>query len=135
MQPVGDMTRYIRNIKSIIGSSQYESYVEDQVGLAELVNSSLLKAEVSTDRIKEYIKSNANIADEMKESMNLHLFNVKKGETKSRPGQLLDKAISFIDDIDSNIIVKLSDDEKGQIAQKLKILNGSIKDIEKALSR
>ncbi len=135
MQPVGDMTRYIRNIKSIIGSSQYESYVEDQVGLAELVNSSLLKAEVSTDRIKEYIKSNANIADEMKESMNLHLFNIKKGETKSRPGQLLDKAISFIDDIDSNIIVKLSDDEKGQIAQKLKILNGSIKDIEKALSR
>lgn len=135
MQPVGDMTRFIRNIKNIRGSAQYDSYIEDQEELVECVKKSLPQDNTSTEKIKDYIKANAKIADEMKESMNLHLFNIKVVETKSRPGQLLDKAISFIDDIDINIIAKLADDEKEQIAQKLKILGNSVKDLEKTLSK
>ena len=84
MQTSGDMTRFIRHIKAIVGTEYQEEFFEDQKEIATKVVDILLEqGKVTTTTIREVIRSNDEIVQELERSMEKTLTKVKKNETKN----------------------------------------------------
>ena len=128
MQTEGDMTRFIRNIKNIIGSENQSKFMDEQKELANKVLEKLPEVgQVNSDVIRDIMRNDDEIGQALKNSMEYHLNQVRKVETRYRPIQLVEKATQFLEDIDTNIISKMNKAE-------LKRLEGQISKLEDVLS-
>lgn len=124
MQPYGDMTRYIRKIKKVASNAKFlDDYLEEQLELTEKV----------CDLIEECPEVNEEVINQkirvQEELQNAFEHSTDKWETKSNsvaskllPAQLIEKAYDQIDNIDTNILKKLSDEEKETVRNKLDLL-------------
>lgn len=128
MQTEGDMTRFVRKIRNIMNTEFQDAFIFEQKELAKKVLQSFtgLK-QIDKDNIKKVIKSNSEIGQELSYSMDKTLIKVKKNEVRNRPVQLVEKAISFVENIDTNIFLKMSDKELNQFIQQIDILENEIK--------
>lgn len=134
MQPSTDMTRFIRNIKTIIGSDYQSEFLEDQIEIAAKVIESLPEPEqMSTATIREVIRSNDETVGSLERSMEKTLTKVKKNETRNRPIQLAEKATTFLEGIDTNIILKMNDSELRRLERQLAKLEDLISAIRENL--
>ena len=110
MQPSTDMTRFVRSIKSIIGSDYQEEFLEEQRELAAQVIDTLPPVgKMDTTTIREVIRANDEVVLSLERSMDKCLTKVKKNETRNRPVQLAEKATTFLESIDQHILLKLGD--------------------------
>ena len=131
MQPTGDMTRFIRNVKSIIGSEYQEEFLEEQRDLAAQVIESLPEVgKMNTAVIREVIRTNDGVGQELERSMDKTLTKVKKNETRNRPIQLAEKATTFLESIDSNILLKMNDSELRRLERQLEKLEELISELK-----
>ena len=120
MKPSGDMTRYIRSIKAIIGSEYQDEYIAEQQELAmQVVDSLPPVGEVTSERIREDIRTNTEITEALDRSLEKATTKIKKNETRNRPIQLAEKATSFLDEIDANILLKMNDSELRRFERQL----------------
>lgn len=120
MQTVGDMTRFIRHIKAIIGTEYQEEFFEDQKEIASKVVDMLPEqGKVTTTTIREVIRSNDEVVQELERSIEKTLTKVKKNETKNRPIQLAEKATTFLEGIDTNILLKMNESELRRLDHQL----------------
>ncbi len=134
MQTVGDMTRFIRNIKAIVGTEYQEEFFEDQKGIAEKVIDMLPEqGKVTSTTIREVIRTNDEVVQELERSMEKTLTKVKKNETKNRPIQLAEKATTFLEGIDMNILLKMNDSELRRLDHQLDRLEQTIAKIRENL--
>lgn len=134
MQTAGDMTRFVRNIKSIIGSDYQEEFLEEQKELAEKVVESLPEEKnLNTQVIREVVRGNDEIVRSLDKSMEKTLTKVKKTETKNRPIQLAEKATTFLESMDQNILLKLNDSEIQRLSRQLDKLEKMIAEIRENL--
>lgn len=134
MQTVGDMTRFIRNIKAIVGTEYQEEFFEDQKGVAEKVIDMLPEqGKVTSTTIREVIRTNDEVVQELERSMEKTLTKVKKNETKNRPIQLAEKATTFLEGIDMNILLKMNDSELRRLDHQLDRLEQTIAKIRENL--
>lgn len=134
MQTAGDMTRFVRNIKSIIGSDYQEEFLEEQKELAEKVVESLPEEKnLNTQVIREVVRGNDEIVRFLDKSMEKTLTKVKKTETKNRPIQLAEKATTFLESMDQNILLKLNDSEIQRLSRQLDKLEKMIAEIRENL--
>lgn len=134
MQTSTDMGRFIRNIKSIIGTEYQEEFFEEQKQIAaEIVDSLPMQGEVNTTVIREVIRSNDEVVRELERSMEKTLTKVKKNETKNRPIQLAEKATTFLEGIDTNILLKMDDSELRRLDRQLGKLERTIAKIRENL--
>lgn len=134
MQTAGDMTRFVRNIKSIIGSDYQEEFLEEQKELAEKVVESLPEEKnLNTQVIREVVRGNDEIVRSLDQSMEKTLTKVKKTETKNRPIQLAEKATTFLESMDQNILLKLNDSEIQKLSRQLDKLEKMIAEIRENL--
>ena len=133
MQPAGDMTRYIRNIKSIIGSESQDEFISEQRELSEQVLDILPPiGKVNTAAIRE-IRSQEEMKRALEGSTEKALMKVRRNETRNRPVQLVEKATTFLEGIDTNILLKMNDSELQRLMRQLKKLEQVISDIRKNL--
>ena len=134
MQTAGDMTRFIRNIKAIIGSDYQDDFLNEQKALAGTVVETLPpKGKVNTDAIREIIRENDEVARTLERSMDKTLTQVRRNETKNRPIQLVEKATVFLEGIDTNIISKMNDSEIKRLSRQLERLQRTISQIKEHL--
>lgn len=134
MQTAGDMTRFVRNIKSIIGSEYQEEFLDEQKELAAKVIDTLPpQGKMSTSVIREVIRANEEVSGALDRSMDKSLTKVKKNETRNKPIQLAEKATTFLESIDTNILLKMNDSELRRLANQLNKLEQAIADIRENL--
>ena len=134
MQPSTDMTRFVRSIKSIIGSDYQEEFLEEQRELAAQVIDALPPVgKMDTATIREVIRANDEVVQSLERSMDKCLTKVKKNETRNRPVQLAEKATIFLESIDRHILLKLGDSELRRLDRQLTKLEAVIAQIRENL--
>ena len=120
MQTSSDTSRFIRGIKAIVGSDYQEEFLEEQKELAAKVIDTLPPVgEMDTTAIREVVRNNDDITRELEGSMEKTLTKVRKNETRNRPVQLAEKATTFLESIDVNILIKLNDSEITRLDRQL----------------
>ena len=120
LQPSTDLTRFIRNIKTIVGSEYQTEFFEEQNAIAEKVIETLPPPEkMTTTTIREVVRKNDDMVDELGRSMEKALTKVRKNETRNRPIQLVEKATTFLEGIDTNVVLKMNDSELQRLKRQL----------------
>lgn len=134
LQPAGDMTRFVRNFKNILGTAFQEDFIEEQKELAAKSIENLPETgKVNTTVIREVIRSNDELNQEMERSVEKALTKVKKNDTRNRPIQLAEKATTFLESIDINILSKMNDSEIQRLKRQLDRLSETIDNIKEQL--
>ena len=120
MQTSSDTSRFIRGIKAIVGSDYQEEFLEEQKELAAKVIDTLPPVgQMDTAAIREVVRNNDDITRKLEGSMEKTLTKVRKNETRNRPVQLAEKATTFLESIDVNILTKLNDSEITRLDRQL----------------
>ena len=130
MQTSSDMTRFIRNFKSVIGSEYQEDFLDEQKELAAKVVATLPPiGKMDTACIREVVRANGEVTQALEYSMEKTLTKVKKNETRNRPVQLAEKATTFLESIDTHILEKMNDSELQRLNRQLSKLEVIIKQL------
>ena len=120
MQTSSDTSRFIRSIKSIVGSDYQEEFLEEQKEIAAKVVETLPPVgKMDTTAIREVVRNNDEITRQLEGSMDKTLTKVRKNETLNRPVQLAEKATTFLESIDINILTKMNDSEITRLDRQL----------------
>lgn len=134
MQTAGDMTRFVRHIKAVFGTEYQEEFFEEQKEIAAKVVDTLPEqGKVNTGVIREVVRANNEVVQELERSMEKTLTKVKKNETKNRPIQLAEKATTFLESIDTHILLKMNDSELRRLSRQLDKLEETIGKIRENL--
>lgn len=130
MKPVGDMTRFVRQVNSIVESEFVHEFIEQQTEIAlDVVSKLPLSGTINEKYINEQIRNDEDLKGKLERSMELVTTKVKRVETKNRPVQLVDKSILTLESIDTNIFSKLSDAERTAIKNRLNDLETCLQQI------
>lgn len=134
MKTGNDMTRFVRNIKSIIGSEYQEEFFEKQKDIASTVIENMPKqGTVTSQVIRDRIRANEEVSGELERAMEISLTKVKKNETKNRPIQLAEKATALLESMDKEILAKMNDSEIRRLSRQLERLETEIENIRERL--
>lgn len=134
VQTSTDMSRFIRNMKVIIGSDYQDEFFEEQKRIASEVTRTVPeKGKMATSVIREVIRTNEDATQALEQSMDKIMTRVKKNETRNRPIQLAEKATTFLEGIDTNILLKMNDSELRRLARQLDRLEQTISQIRASL--
>lgn len=134
MQPTGDMTRFIREFKKIMGGEQQEDFLEEQREIAAKVIAILPPPqEMSTQAIRDRIRTREDLKGALEQSKEHYLCQTRKTETRNRPIQLAEKATGFLESIDVNILSRLGDSELQRLRRQLDLLEKMVNEIREKL--
>lgn len=129
MQPNKDMTRFVRQIKSIATSKYLDEFIEKESEIAEEVLDSIPSPENVTEESISKVRENKAIKEKLEDTMEIVTNKVKVTDTKNKPNQILTKIYDSLEEIDTNIFVKLSDDQKEEIMDKLDLIDAKVEEI------
>lgn len=76
--------------------------------------------------IRDQVRANTEITDALDRSVEKAITKVKKNETRNRPVQLAEKATTFLESIDVNIIGKMNDSELRRLERQLDRLEETV---------
>ena len=134
MKNSGEMRAFVRSIRAIVGSEYQEEFLAEQQELAmQVVDSLPPVGKVSSESIREEIRTNTEITRALDRSLEKATTKVKKNETRNRPIQLAEKATNFLDDIDANILLKMNDSELRRFERQLDRLEAVIAELRENL--
>ena len=134
MKNSGEMRAFVRSIKAIVGSEYQEEFLSEQQELAmQVVDSLPPVGKVSSESIREEIRTNTEITEALDRSLEKATTKVKKNETRNRPIQLAETATNFLDDIDANILLKMNDSELRRFERQLDRLEAVIAELRENL--
>lgn len=127
MGTVSDQRKYIRDVKSMMDSGLYSSYIKKQMKIADEIEEKKQEYNiVNQNDLKNFIRSNDDLAEDLQISMDKSLLKSKKSQVKSKPSQIVSKSISMLTDIDTGIFDKLSDVEKEKLHTQLHKLTTAV---------
>ena len=130
-----DQRKYIRNVKAMMDSGIFPSYMKKQIQIVEELEEK--KKEQLITNLKEleaFVKENEEISEDLQISMDRSLMQSKKAQTKSRPAQIVSKSVSMLMDVDTRILDKLSDGEKEKLQSQLHKLTDAVALIQSEVS-
>ena len=124
----------IRNIKAVIGSDYQSEFLNDQREAAAQVLDTLPPVgKMDTSCIRDVVRTNDEVVQVLRNSMEKALSRVKKKDTMNRPIQLAEKATNFLEDIDVNIIRKMNDSDLRRLERQLDKLQERLMQIREIL--
>ena len=127
MGSAADQRKYIRNVKSMMDSGLYSSYIKKQVKIADEIEEKKKESPVTNKKeLDEFIAKNEDLTEELQISMDRSLLQSKKAQTKSKPSQIVTKSLSMLMDIDTRIIDTLSESEKEKLNTQLHKLTNAV---------
>ena len=130
-----DLKKFIRNIKSMMDSGLYSSYIKKQVKIADEIEEKKKDRTISNKKdLDEFVRENEDLAEDLQISMDRSLLQSKKQQTKSRPSQIVNKSLSMLMDIDTRIFDKLSEGEKEKLHTQLHKLTDAVSLIEEEVN-
>lgn len=120
MQPHGDMTRFIRKIKTIASSNFLNDYLEEQLEIAEKVLDRLPEeGKMTNEVIKKEFRSDEETKEILKNSLDKAEMKAKSAESRNQPLQFLGRIEGLLEAIDTTIFMKLKAEEKNEIIGKI----------------
>lgn len=130
MKTSNDLGRFVRKFKDIMVSDYADDFIEEQKDIAYRVVECLPpKGAVNEKVIRDVIRGNDELGQELERSMDKALTKAKKNETRNRPVQLIEKATAFLESIDVNIFLKLNDNDLQRIERQLTKLELVVEEI------
>lgn len=127
MGSFSDQKKFIRNVKSMMDSGLYSSYIKKQVKIADEIEEKKKERPITNKKdLDEFVKDNEDLSEDLQIAMDRSLLQSKKAQTKSRPSQIVNKSLSMLMDIDTRIFDKLSDDEKEKLHSQLHKLTDAV---------
>jgi len=120
MQPAGDMTRFIRKVKTVATSNYLDKYLEEQMVIAEALLEDLPPVgEMNKKIINEKFRSNEQVKNSLKYSLERAEEKEKSKKSRNKPLEMLSKVGDILEDIDINIFKKLGEEELAEIVSKV----------------
>lgn len=119
MKPEGDMTRFVRQVKSVVETEYLEDFIEEQIEIAEQVAEAIPEKVTDSRTINEGVRKNEQLKTQLSHSMEKVVTKVKRTETRNRPALMLDKSLLAMDSIDLKIVEKLDEQELRVIQDKV----------------
>lgn len=130
MQTTTDMGRFVRNFKAVLGTDYQDEFLEEQKELAAKTLDALpAVGKMTTAVIRDQLRANEDLHQEMERSVEKVMTKVKKNETRNRPIQLAEKATTFLESVDTNILQKMDDSELMRLGRQLDRLEKVIRDL------
>lgn len=134
LRPAGDMTRFIRGFKNIMGGEQQEDFLEEQREIAaEVIGILPPPQEMSTQAIRDRVRTREDLSGALERSMDKYLLRTRKAETRNRPILLAEKATGFLESIDVNVLSRLGDSELQRLRRQLELLEKAVDEIREKL--
>lgn len=133
LQPEGDMTRFIRQLKAVASSNYLEEFIEKELEIAEVVLDSIPEEGKVNKEVIDQVRKNEEVKSELKKTMDIITNKVKATATKDKPNQILIKAVDSIETIDQQILKKLTDEQKTDIMENLTALETLIEELREAI--
>lgn len=131
MKPNGNELRnFIRGIRKIAGSDFVEDFLEEQKEIAiQIMNKLPTIGNVDEKSIRQTIGDNEKLNLKLTQSAQKFIEKINVKDIKNKPVELIEKAATSIENIDINILAKLSDTELSKLEIKLNKLETLIENI------
>lgn len=130
VKPENDMTRFVRQIKSVVETEFLDDFIEEQIDLAEQVAEIIPEQVTDAKTIQENVRQNEQMKEKLSHSMDKVVTKVKRTETRNKPAMMLDKSILSIESIDVLILEKLEKEELDVVRNKIEVLKDHLMKIE-----
>lgn len=116
MQTIGDSRKFIRNINTMMETGIFNTYIKKQIEITEKIKEKLYAVPLkNAAELKEFVDDNQELAEELRNTMDLSVLRAKKRVTKSRPSQSVSKSFTMLKDVDTKIFDTLNDDEREKL--------------------
>lgn len=137
LNPIGDMTRYMRKVRKILKDKrQSEAFLEQQMDIAERVMDKISDSkEFGDNKLMETLESFKRGSDEAIRAQQVtERFDERIRATANREqaAHTLDKALDSINELDTNIFAKLSEEQLQLIREKSDELIDSVQQLKEA---
>ncbi|WP_413486533.1 hypothetical protein [Brochothrix thermosphacta] len=118
IKPKGDITRFIRKIKTIVDSEHVHDFMEEQLEFVEETAEKVADFnDISSKTINNEFRSDEALQDKMVRSLEKYEIKTKKDLTRVKPVQDMQKIYTILKSIDQSMIVKLNVEEKEELHQ------------------
>lgn len=134
LQPEGDMTRFLRQLKSVAGSNYLDEFIEKELEIAESVIDNLPEVGQVNKEVINQLRKDEETKRELRKTMDIVTNKAKASATRDKPNQILLKAVDSIETIDMNIFKKLTNEQKSEIEEHLSSLENLIMQLREAIN-
>lgn len=134
LQPEGDMTRFLRQLKAVAGSNYLDEFIEKELEIAESVIDNLPEVGQVNKEVINQLRKDEDTKRELRKTMDIVTNKAKASATRDKPNQILLKAVDSIETIDMNIFKKLTNEQKSEIEEHLSSLENLIMQLRKAIN-
>lgn len=118
MKPQNDISKFVRKMKQIVDSEYSNEFVEEQMDYVETTANKIEDTPVvDTQIINNNIRTDENLKQNMKKSVDKFELKVKKDTTKMKPIEDLNKCKVFIENIDNRIVETFDEGQKEHFKQ------------------
>lgn len=127
MKSFADQRKYIRNVKAMMDSGMYTSYIKKQVQIVDKLERQKKEQPITNkSELDAFVQKYEDITEDLQISMDRSLLQSKKAQTRAKPAQIVSKSVSMLMDIDTRILDKLSDVEKEKLQKQLGKLSDAV---------
>ena len=134
LQPEGDMTRFLRQLKAVAGSNYLDEFIEKELEIAESVIDNLPEVGQVNKEVINQLRKDEDTKRELRKTMDIVTNKAKASATRDKPNQILLKAVDSIETIDMNIFKKLTNEQKSEIEEHLSSLENLIMQLREAIN-
>ena len=133
-EPDGDITRFVRKFKDIVGTKYEKEFVEKEMPVVEKVIDSLSKEEKVTSDTIANIRQDENVKEELVNTMEVVHHKVKATDAINKPVENLKKTIGLLEEIDDYIIRKQTDEQKENTKEYISRIEELLANLKEALN-
>ena len=134
MKPQGDISRFVRGIKTVMQTEYLTPFLEQQMELAgELLDKLEGCNHVSTKVLNEVVRTDNQLKEKLNHSMELAVTKAKRDKTLDKPLTQLNKSLYNLDDIDLNIFKKLTIQDRNELKNKVKQIEEKLEQLKNKL--
>ena len=136
MQPSGDMTRFVRELKQVVKEKEtkyLDEFVEKEMVITEKVLDQLPAPGMVTRETINVLRADKRTQEELRQTMEITTNKVKAKQTRNKPAQILLKAGDSLETIDTNIFKKLEEEQLAEISEQLDRIMDLVDSIRGAL--
>lgn len=138
LKPHGDMTRYIRDIKSkIVGSTFEDDFIKEQMNMVETFTEKNIDLETDIKdpekRIETIREKDSDLVDAISKSKEKYVEKTNRETLQNQPLDLLQKSMECLDSIDLNILAKLSEKQLVPVQKQISDIQDKLNEITNIL--
>ena len=134
-KPSGDMTRYIRDIKSKIVGSQFEDeFINEQMPHVENFVDNIIESTQSDpeEKLETIRQKEPDLVEKITKGKEKYVEKVNRQHLQNQPLDLLQKALENIESIDVNIFQKLTEEQLRAIQKEITNIQDKLTEIVSA---